>query len=322
MDKIYIESNLKRNIFFGNVFKARVIKISDDFIIASSEEKNICIAKDKSDIKYSALTIEGIPDFCEMDITLGDKLTIDADSIKIGTQILIKMKDYDVIGMKSSLEFKPQPNEKLTADNLRELEECICRYGKCQGISPIIYNIGDYIKELETYSKIQVHNSMYTSLIFTRMISLLEKLVQGKFENIETFVEDIIKFGSESNNSSKEFICGMIAVFIYGDFGYEINHENIINFNKQFIDRFNMSVEEDSAFCNIFEKSVQGEKQIISLIGNITRSSDVEVIKSSVKLILDLNCVSGTDFLSGIYMGFRVLEKEKFRNSINRFKMS
>ncbi len=316
MGSVFMESNLFDIIRNENSIDAEIVEIEKNIITAESEYGCIVILNDKNYIGPMSIAAEDVTSFKEYSIRESDKLVLNIDSLAINNKFSIDLSKVESVDLR--IQFKEEKmNEDRMSKNLFKLEEQLYILGKRSGMLPVIFNIGDYIKDLESGTGLKMYNNMYTSLIFTRVLSLFEKLIQGRFEKAEHCVKDIIDFGTENNNYSNGFLLGILSAFVYGGKTYGLNEEGIVNLNESLIK--GVSMDTANLYHNMLMESVDGgsPKAILTVIEMILFNDDDEKLKIAIKELLKIDSISGTDVLCGIYFGLKVLRKEKFRESIN-----
>lgn len=315
MGSVFIESNLFDILRSENSIDAEIIEIEKNIITAESEYGCIVVLNDRNYIGPMSIAVEEVLNFKEHGIRESDNLALNADSLEIGNRVSIDISKIEPVDLRVQFKEKKM-DEAVMSENLLKLEEQLYILGKRSGMLPVVFNIGDYIKDLESGTEFRMYNNMYSSLIFTRVLSLFEKLIQGRFEKAEHCVKDIIDIGTENNNYSNGFLLGILSAFVYGGKTYGLNEDGIVTLNESLIK--GVSIDTQNLYHNMLMESVDGgsPKAILTVLEVILFNEDDEILENAVKELLKIDSISGTDVLCGIYFGLRLLEKEKFRESI------
>lgn len=316
MESVFIESNLHGILENKLKIEADIIELEKDIITAESEHGIILILNDFDCIGPMSLAIEDIEDFKEFGIREKDKIILEKDSLKIDKRLKLEIAEYNVVDLRHQFNEDDIDYDRIK-DNLIYVEEILYEHGKRGGMLPVVFNIGDFIRDLESRTGLKMYNNMYTSFMLPKIISLFEKLIQGRFDKAEICIKDLIDVGTENNNYSNGFLLGMMSSFVYGGRGYELDSESIVKLNEHLMKC--VSIDKANLYHNMLIESSDGGSPTIILraIESIIYEENKKDMMGSLAGLLRINIASGTDVLCGIYFGFRLLEKDKFRDSIN-----
>lgn len=318
MRSIFLELGLKELLEKRNYFLiTMIVDINEKVIITELEGNFIVFVNEKKYLGPMSIAIQSINDFRELGLKLDDRVKFQDKKLYFGNEIVIDISNYQVVDLRFDDRYKRLCEETIKK-NLFHIEEFLYRCGKRNGIMPIIFNLGEYISEFKTVSNLNMHNNMYTSLIYTRMISLFEKLIKGRFEKIEYCIRDIIEIGTENNEYSSGFLLGIMTCIIYAAKAYGLDEEGAIKLNRYFLNGLDISNKENIYTTFLIEAADGGSPKILkNIVNSIVSENNIEVLDEKLKNLMRFDKIAGTDIICGIYMGMRLLEKEKFRISIN-----
>ncbi|MDO5708161.1 MAG: hypothetical protein Q4P31_05970 [Andreesenia angusta] len=316
MGSIFMDLGLKeflRDKDFS--IQAEIIELEEKFMIARVENDFVIFVNEEKYLGPMTMAVEDIDDFRTIKIKEGDTVSFKNNHLILSKEKDIDYSDVEVIDIRLTEKMEVF-SEQIVEKNLLHLEEFLYRYGGRTGMIPIIFNLGDYIKELKPASNIKMYNNMYTSLIYPRFISLFEKLIQGRFDKVEFCTRDIIEFGTENNEHSNGFLLGLLTSFVYGGQSYDIDKRGIIALNELLMNWIDEKTE--NLYKNILIEAIDGGSHniISSVVIKIVSESDFDSLDKDLKQLLLFDRFSGTDIIGGIYMGIKLLEQNRFRESL------
>ncbi|MBF8984218.1 DUF2877 domain-containing protein [Lutibacter sp. B2] len=249
---------------------------------------------------------------------LGIKQNLPVRIIK--KHILFKEINLDIDLSKTKIwDFKPNFNyikdtEENIINKLRYIEEYMYRYGNSDGISNIVFCLGNYVEELKTYENNDISLNQYSKFIIHRITKFLKLCMDDDRENISEAAKKIIGFGPGLTPSADDFIVGLMTSFIYLSDYFGLDILKVYEFNKEIVkdirNRTTLVSEKMLMFASVGEVS-EGIKRLMKSFLSI--SEEKEFINSLID-VLNFGGTSGTDILSGIYVGSKIIvRKNVFR---------
>ncbi len=320
MCSIFMELGLKNFLREKECgFEMEIEEIGENIMIAEKEGNFIVFVNEKICLGPMGIAIEDIKSFKMLELKEGDNIKVDKECIFFSDAENIDISDAEIVDLRLSQNLGTLSHKKVRT-NLLHIEEFLYNYGKRSGMLPVLFNIGDYIGEFKTESDLKMYNNMYTSLIYPKMISLFEKLIQGRFEKVEFCIRDLIEFGTENNEYSNGFLLGLMTSLIYGGMAYGVNMDGAVMLNRHLMKGIESVNRTENFYTSILNEAVDGgsPKIIKDIIESTITETDSEVLDEELRHLIKFDKLSGTDIICGVYTGIRLMEKDKFRNSIDK----
>lgn len=315
MKSKYIDYSLKQYIDIKETVRGRIAEISSDVFTALVEGNLIYFVKDDEYISPMSIVVEEPESFKLKGLSINDEVIFSPEAVSIGGKLEmdtsnaeVKKLDYD--------EFGEAGDREILERNLRVMEDCIYSNGKHEGIAPVVFEIGDYVEAYRNYLDIKIHNNLYTSLIFEKMIKFMDRMAGGETDGIWNYSGEIIGLGPGITPSSNDFLCGIMNSFIYGGKFFGLNAGKVHRFNEELL--LGLEYKRDRISHYIMKSSIYGKTQRI--VADVVASSfsleDEERYRSKLRTLIKFGDITGTDMLCGIYMGYRTLQSENFREKL------
>jgi hypothetical protein len=95
-----------------------------------------------------------------------------------------------------------------------------------------------------------------------------------------------------------------------------LNMVKVHRFNEELL--LNLEYDRDKISHYIMRSSVYGKTQkiVLEVIEGIYNAEDEEELREKIRALINFGDITGTDMLCGIYLGFRTLQSEKFREKL------
>lgn len=314
MQANYMCINLKNKLDKSEQIEGYISYVSNSIFTVLTEENDlIYFLNNKKYISPMSIVLEDIGSFKDLNLSTDTKVMFDKDKIIIDShKIDIELENCLTWNSNPRL-LSQKSTEKIISNNLLIIEEGIFKYGKHEGIAPVIFNIGEYIEELKSLSDMKIHNNLYSSFISNKIIEFMFRIVNKDIENISITTKNFIGFGPGITPSSDDFLCGFMTSIVYFGMYYDLDLEKIYDLNKDMISEIEINEEEISH--NLLKHCVKGntQKMITNLMLSIIYESDEEEVSQSLREAISFGDMSGTDMVCGIYLGIRLMVNENIR---------
>jgi hypothetical protein len=314
----YMDSSLKQCIETRGKLKGKIAEISNDCLAVLAEGNLIYLLKDESYLSPMSVILNAGESFKGAGLSVNDEIMIDEECIKIGSykqEIATQGVEIRQIKEVAELCCSDKSCDSTFIRNLIVLEDCIYTNGKHEGIAPVVFEIGEYINGLENYLDIEMHNNLYTSCILDKMISFMQRLVDGDIEEIWSFSNPIIGLGPGITPSSNDFLCGFMNTLVYASEFFRLDLIKAYRFNEELL--LNLEYDQNKISHYMMRSSIYGktQKAVIEVVKKLYSAEESD-FRKAVKTLINFGDITGTDMLCGIYLAYRTLQSEKFRENL------
>lgn len=311
----YIDYSLKQYIDIKGTVKGRIAEISGEVFAVLADGNLIYFVKDERYISPMSVVVEESDSFKVNGISINDEVTFSSEKISIGEKLSMDIRCTEVLSLNFE-ELSENGSEEVLESNLRVVEDCIYSNGKHEGIAPVVFEIGEYVNAYRNYLDITVHNNLYTSLIFDKMIKFMDKMASGEIEGIWNYSGEIIGLGPGITPSSNDFLCGLMNTLIYGGKFFGLSNPKVHRFNEELL--LGLEHKRDRISHYIMRSSIYGKTQkiVAEVVSDMFSLKDEELFRSKLRALIKFGDITGTDMLCGIYIGYRTLQSKKFREKL------
>ncbi|WBW95214.1 DUF2877 domain-containing protein [Oceanirhabdus sp. W0125-5] len=306
---------LKQGTLRGNVhsvFKNALNIECDDLIIT-------LLSKDKKMSPMSVILDVGEQvDFYDLNITKGLSFEFSESGISCTQKNLY----IDMINAKkwSSLVETNISNipEQQLLENIKIIGEGLKTFGKLYGMGPLVNTLAGKLPELDLSSFHECGFDRRFEFINDRFINFIYGVIKADVDDIGYLAQDVIGFGYGLTPSMDDFISGLMITYIYMGSYYNLNLQQIYEFNSKIISSCLYKTTRVSS--EMLKHSSVGEtnEAVFNLMGAIFNFDNDEdqnhrrIIKALIDVI-GFGETSGTDTALGIYAGLRILSNLKYR---------
>ncbi|KNF09619.1 protein of unknown function DUF2877 [Gottschalkia purinilytica] len=314
MQATYICSQLKDKIEEKGTLNGYISSVYRGiFTVVTEDEDLIYFLGSHKYIAPMSIVINDVSNFQDLNLLYNTKVTFTNKEIVLESAGLSIDLDGAEVWNPRPLLLSSESSERTIMNNLLILEEGIFNYGKHEGIAPLMFSIGDYIDEFKSLSNIKIHNNLYSSFIFNKVMDFLSKIVINDINNISMDTKEIIGFGPGMTPSSDDFLCGFMTTLVYMGIHYNLNMSRIYNLNREIIRDMEFDIEQISHSMLMHSSNGMTQEIIKKIIKDIIYSEDKEELLESIKDVVGFGDISGTDILCGIYIGFRTMVNNNIR---------
>lgn len=281
--------------------------------LLTNDNHLISILSNEKPISPFSITLNRTNSFIELGINQGMRVVIDNKNLKI------KELDFDIDISRVKL-WNPKPDfcfagvqETDFIDRLKTIEDYIFNYGKLDGIAPLVFNVGDYVKDLKLFKNRKVKLNQYCSFILNRFIEYLKTITEYKTKDISDVTKQIIGFGPGLTPSTDDLLSGIMVSFVYLANYYDLDVLKIIELNNKMIKDVLCKTTRESYKMLKFAARGEVSEHVRALLVSMLNHSTDEEFKSNIINVLNFGETSGTDILCGIYTGFKIMLNEDNR---------
>lgn len=247
-------------------------------------------------------------DFLYLEINKENKFFISNKNLTIN-DLTIDLNSAKLIDLKPNFKYKKDKVNNII-EKLKTIEKYIYKYGKHDGIAPIIFNLNN--NKLNLYSDFKMDLNQYTIFIFNRLLNFLEVIANYRLNDINESVRKVIGFGPGLTPSVDDFISGIMISLIYLADYFNLNFEKILSLNKKILNASKNRTTRISEEMLIKSSYGETSENIRDFLIAILSCNKFNILERFNKVI-NFGDTSGTDTLCGIYIGFRIFINDENR---------
>ncbi len=317
---LFICENLQKIILEGGKLQGHVhsvfknacnIECDDLFITLLSSEKKM------SPMSVIVGDVEQV-DFNNLNITQG--LTFEFSESEIYcTQLNLFISINNAKKWCSRVEINVfECCENRLLDNINIIEQGLRKFGKLNGMGPLINMLSVKLPELQLAPLYGCAFDENFEFIKDRFINFINDLIKVDMHGIARKAGSVIGFGCGLTPSMDDFISGVMITYIYMGSYYKLNLEQIYEFNSKVISSSLDKTTRVSA--EMLKHSSVGEAN--EYVGNLMKvilnfdddngEKNRRITKALIGVI-SYGETSGTDTALGIYTGLRIMTNLKYR---------
>lgn len=316
MQSNYISLDLLEKLENAEIIEGYISSVRNAlFTVLSDKGELIYFLNNKKYMSPMSIVLEDLGSFKDFNLTQDTKVLINKTNILIDSHKI----EIEISGAKS---WNPKvellllaTDEYIIEKNLLITEESVYKHGKYEGFAPLIFNIGEYIEELKSLSGFKIHNNLYSSFIFGKIVEFLYGLINNNGRDASKHVSEFLGFGPGLTPSSDDFLCGFMSAITYFSEYYSLDSLKTFEFNKGLLCDAELDKSEISHSLLTYYSKGKSQKMIKNLINSIIYEKDSEEMIKSVRESISFGDISGTDMVCGVYIGTRLIMNEKFRDN-------
>lgn len=316
MQSNYISLDLLEKLDSGEVIEGYVSSVYNTlFTVLGSEGELIYFLNNKKYMSPMSVVLEDFGSFKDFNLTQDTKVLINKTNILIDSHKI----EIELTGAKS---WNPKmellglfTDENIIEKNLLITEESVYKHGKYEGFAPLIFSIGEYIEELKSLSSFKVHNNLYSSFIFAKIIDFIHDLLNNEGRDSSKLASEFLGFGPGLTPSSDDFLCGFMSALTHLSEYYDLDLEKIVRFNSQLLGDVELDKSEISHDLLTHYSKGKSQKMIKNLINGMLYEKDEEAMIKLVRESISFGDISGTDMVCGVYIGIRLIRCENFKEN-------
>lgn len=307
---------LKKGTLYGqvhSVFKnACNIECNDLFITLLSKGKKM---------SPMSVIVEGVKpvDFNELNITQG--LTFEFSESEIyctERNLFISMDNANK--WCSRIEGKTSNClEHQLLENINIMEKGLKTLGKHNGMGPLVNMLSDELPEINLVPFYECAFDKRFEFIKDRFMNFIHTVIKADVEAIGYVTQCVIGFGCGLTPSMDDFISGLMITYIYMGSYYNLNLQQIYEFNNKIISlgldkttRVSSEMLKHSSVGEINEAVLNLMTAILNFDDENHDENHTSISKALIEVI-GYGETSGTDTALGIYVALKILINLKYR---------
>lgn len=293
-------SSLANIILANSTLEGKVHSIFSSTInVVTDEGKIIAITRNRQGIVPYSIITDCENSFFELPIKQGERVLFRRDSVNF-KKLYINL-DFDLstdlsLDMSSHTQF----NQDFINYKLKNLKHFLMVNGNNAGMLSILSELSSIVKNGDYRD---TNNNF--NVILPALSKLLHAFIKRDYRNIDQLAKDIVGFGLGLTPSSDDFLCGMMAAFLYGSKITIFSQEYYLAIFKNMVTKIEGRTTIISE--NFLKNSSQGifplfiKELCVNLFSD--ESYDRDQFTKLLNGILSFGETSGTDILCGIYIG-------------------
>ena len=285
------------------------------FTVITDDGDLIYFLNNKKYIAPMSIVLEDLGSFKDFNLSRDTKVKFENKYIMIDShRIEIELDCAQSWNPEMELLLK-ETSEDIIDKNLSLIEEGVYKHGKYEGFAPLIYNIGDYIEELKSFTDLKIHNNLYSSFISERIIEFVFDVVNNDIDHISKDVCQFIGFGPGITPSSDDFLCGFMIALIYLGKYYDLDLSKVCKFNEDLISQIDLDKKLMSHNLLFHYSKGDSQKMIKNLINSLIYEPTREETCKHIREAISFGDISGTDMVCGVYIGTRIIRLDSFKKN-------
>lgn len=316
MQANYISLDLSEKLQKGQISEGYISNVfSSLFTVVTDDKELIYFLNNKKYMAPMSMVLEDLGSFKDFNLSTNTKVLFENSHITIdGHKIDIETKKAKAWNPCVELLLK-DTSESMVDNNLLIIEEGVYKHGKYEGFAPLIFNIGEYIDELKSFSDLNIHNNLYSSFISEKIIEFIFDLVHDNTGNLPSTVAEFIGFGPGITPSSDDFLCGFMVSLIYFAKYYDLDLEKVYRFNTRLLSEIDLDKRNISHNLLFHYSKGKDQRMVKNLINSIMYETEKEKLCQHIRETISFGDISGTDMICGIYLGARLIRGESFKKN-------
>ncbi|MBZ2175184.1 DUF2877 domain-containing protein [Schnuerera sp. xch1] len=192
---------------------------------------------------------------------------------------------------------------------LRIMSKLLIENGKTEGILPLLSTLQGKIKGLDLFLNSKTNLNKREKFIKERFLKFLDNYIREDIDNLSLYAKDIVGFGRGLTPAMDDFLCGIMVSRIYLSSYLDHDMERNYKVNRAIVEMIKNKTtivsEEMLNYSSLGETNEDIRRLMLSFLGEDPFYYFVKNVKNVVKI----GETSGTDILSGIYIGSSILLK-------------
>jgi len=278
--------------------------------LVTSRDEFITLLNSDRKIYPMSVVIEGADiDFTTLKMVPGTKITLGKRSNCCEKEDLFinvfKAKKWN---SEPNLEFTHVSCEQLEK-NIKSLEEGLNLFGRFDFTAPLVMSL----KKADINLKCNEVLDKKYEFILHRFSKFIELIIENNLNEIPALTKKLIGFGIGLTPSLDDFISGLMVSLIYlsSYFSYDTNEAYILNSGiiSCGLTGTTRVSSEMLKFSSVGKTSLLMKNLILTLLCEADHYKIIQKVKDAV----EIGETSGTDTILGIYTGFKIVRKIKFK---------
>lgn len=289
-----------------NQLKGQVHSIFDNsFNVLDESDQLITFLGPSKPMSPNSIKIREKCSFLDSDIRQGQKLTFLKDHVLIeDSGIKIYYEEASLWDKKPLLDvgLKRESMENVFK-KLNKMGDFIAKEGKKDGIVPLLKTLNSRIKGIETLFDNNMPLSKREEFIRERFLSFIDSYIIEDLDDISLKTSNIVGFGIGLTPSMDDFLSGIMVSRVY--LSAYLNHDltKAYEINKSIIKHIKNKTTLVSQEMMIHSSKGEVNEDLRNLMVSFVTDNSIEDFYQNLKKVSDIGETSGTDMISGIYIG-------------------
>ncbi len=266
------------------------------------------LTEEKSMFPYS-VRIKGCNNFYTIGLEQGMLLKFHKENITLlNLALSIEIKDAEVWNCQTIFTY-----EKAEIKDVYNRKDYIGKYiykqGKLEGVGALIFNLSNEYSLFNSLDDKKVPLSKHQQFIFKRFCKFIETVINYDLLNISKATTDIIGFGPGLTPSTDDFISGLMMALVYVTDYLNKDVNDVFKINSYIIRDISSKTTTISESMLKFAAKGETSETVRHLLIEILNKDGLK-LNSYLEELLNFGDTSGTDILSGIFIGSLIVLKK------------
>ncbi len=288
--------------------KGQVHSIFDNSLnILDENNQFITFLSPNKPMSPNSIKIRENSSFLDSDFRQGQKLAFFKDYVSI--QDSSKEIYYSKASLwdKSPILFTGSTLIKAPVENvsnkLKKMGIFILEEGKKDGIVPLLKTLKGRIKGVELLLDSNITLSKREEFIRERFLSFIDSYIKEDLDDVSTKASRVIGYGIGLTPSMDDFLSGIMVSQIYLSSYLNLDLKKAHELNNSIIKHIENKTTLVSQEMMRYASKGEVNEDLRNLMVSLLTNSSIEDFYQNLKKVSDIGETSGTDMISGIYIG-------------------
>lgn len=296
----------------GNRLKGHIHSVFDNsFNVLDKDNQLISfLGANKPMAPYSIKLTEKIS-FIDFGLEQGQKLEFYDDFVFIKDNNTVITYDKATLWNKGPLLFTDinmlKDSKKNVFQKLNKMGIFILEDGKKDGIVPLLKTLEGKIKGIELILNNNILLGRREEFIKERFLAFVDSYIKEDIEKISLNSKEIVGFGVGLTPSMDDFLSGIMISRIYLSSYLDYDLKKAFEINKAIIKHIKNKTTLVSEGMLMYSSKGEVNEDVRNLMISLLTNRSTNVFCKHLKKVADFGETSGTDMISGIYIGSCIL---------------
>ncbi len=188
-------------------------------------------------------------------------------------------------------------------EKLNKMGTFILEEGKKDGIVPLLKALGGKIKGVELILDDNICFGNKEEFIKERFLRFIDSYINESIDEISLSSKEIVGFGIGLTPSMDDFLSGIMISRIYLSSYLNKNLNKALELNKAIVKYIKNKTTLVSEEMLMFSSKGEGNEDVRNLMVSLLTNKSKDAFYKYLKKVSDFGETSGTDMISGIYIG-------------------
>lgn len=256
--------------------------------------------------------------FTDLDLQTGEELEFYKEFVLIkGRNIRINY-DKAFLWDKKPILFTNENLRKDLSENvsikIKIIGEFLLNEGSKEGIYPLLKTLKGKVNINDSILEDKAPLGRNEEFIKERFLSFIDSYIREDIEDISIRAKNIVGFGVGLTPSMDDFISGIMVSKIYLSSYFNQHIEKALNFNKAIVKHIKSKTTLVSEEMLMFSSLGEANEDVRNLMLSFLTNSPIDMFYDNLRKVASFGATSGTDIISGIYVGsciiFNLIQQE------------